>query len=151
MRGFSVFCCCVCLLVFLCPCALAQTVSCPEARVVLTVPDSWAMVPLTAADDPDLRLLLRGDDLILSLYVTDASGLPPEGFQVFTGTETESGTAVFSGMQMDYVAGSGYDGDYRIYTWLDQVSQVQFYFLIQGSPKQARTTIEEIMAALVFN
>ena len=83
--------------------------------------------------------------------MVDAGGLLPDAFQVFTGDETESGTVTFGKKEMSFVAGNNDDGDYRIYTWLDQRNQVQFYFLITGHLKASRKTIEEIMKSLDFD
>ena len=52
---------CVLLLAGAVSFAQAQSISCPEANVILTVPDSWTAVPLSASGDPDLRLLLDGE------------------------------------------------------------------------------------------
>ena len=90
--------------------ASAQVVSCPEAHLSMTVPDSWTVVPLYDAGDPDLCLLLEDEDISLSVYVSDAGGLLPDAFEVFTGEETESGTVVFGGVEMTYVAGQSSDG-----------------------------------------
>ncbi len=142
---------CAVLLTGLVSCALAQSVPCPEAHLTLTVPDSWKLVPLTPADDPDLCLSLKDKNISLSVYVVDAGGLLPDAFQVFTGDETESGTVTFGKKEMSFVAGNNDDGDYRIYTWLDRRNQVQFYFLITGHQKASRKTIEEIMKSLDFD
>ena len=75
----------------------------------------------------------------------------PDSFQVFTGDETESGTVVFSGMEMSYVAGTSAEGDYRIYTWLDERNQVQLYFLVSGQPGAASPVIDAIMDSIAFD
>ena len=142
--------CCIVLLACTVSSACAQTVPCPEARVTLTVPDSWTPVPRTDQDDPDLCLLLEGKDLTLYVYVSDAGGFLPDAFQVFTGDETESSVVTLSGMEMTCVAGRSAEGDYRIYTWLDQRNQVQLYFLIYGQPKAALETILQIMDSIEF-
>ena len=64
-------------------------------------------------------------DLTLSVYVSDANGFLPDAFQVFVGDETESGTDLFSGTEMTYVAGNCAEGEYRIYTWVDRKNQIQ--------------------------
>ena len=140
----------LCAILFSCifTCASAQTVSCPEARLSLTVPDSWVSVPLTGQDDPDLRLLLDGGDLTLSVYTADSGS---DTFQVFTGDETESYSLVLSGVKADCVAGRNAEGYYRIYTWLDKRTQVQFYFLVTGPEAAARDVIDEIMSSLLFD
>ncbi len=130
--------------------ASAQTVSCPDAHLTFTAPDSWTVIAPADPEDPDLRLLLRGDDLSLSVYVAESGGLPPDSFLVFTGDETESGSVTVSGMDMFYVAGQSSEGDYRIYTWPDRSNQVQLYFLITGRLKPARKAIDEILSSLVF-
>jgi len=150
MRKFRLFLLCSFLAVCLVSCALAQSVSCPEAHLVLSVPDPWTVIPLSAADDPDLRLLLEGGDLTLAVYVTDVGGILPDSFEVLLGNETESGTDVRSGKKMDYVAGTAEEGDYRIYTWLDQRNQVQLYFLIYGQPQAALETIIGILDSIEF-
>ena len=150
MRKCCVLLLCVLLLTGLVSCASAQTVSCPEACLILTVPDSWISVPLTEQDDPDLRLLLESEDISLSLYLADTGGLMPEAFQVFTGDETETFTVTLSGVEMTCVAGENEEGNYRIYTWLDRRSQVQLWFLVTGNPKASRKVIEEIMDTLIF-
>lgn len=131
-------------------CAAAQSVSCPEAHLTLTVPDSWTNIPLYDSGDPDLCLILQGADQTLSVYVSDAGGLMPGAFEVYTGDETDSGTVVFSGIEMDYVAGESSEGNYRIYTWLDESNQVQLYFLITGELSSARKVIKRIMNSLEF-
>ena len=131
MHKFRLFLLCSFLAVCLVSGALAQSVSCPEAHLVLSVPDPWTVVPLSPADDPDLRLLL-------------------DSFEVWLGNETDSGTDMRSGKKMDYVAGTAVEGDYRIYTWLDQRNQVQLYFLIYGQPKAALETILQIMDSIEF-
>ena len=141
---------CVILLVCGASCASAQVVSCPEAHLVLTVPDSWTVVSLQDRDDPDLCLLLKDRDMTLSVYVSDAGGLMPDAFELFTGDETESGTVVLSGTEMTYVAGESSDGQYRIYTWLDRRNQVQMYFLVTAHRKASRQTIDAIMDSLEF-
>ena len=88
MRRFLAFLLCVILLLGAVSCAWAQTVSCPEAHLVLTVPDSWKVLPLLGTDDPELRLLLDGKDLSLSVYVAENGGLAPDAFALFTGDET---------------------------------------------------------------
>ena len=108
------------------------------------------MVPLSAADDPDLCLLLEGKEMTLAVYVTDVNGVLPDSFEVLLGNETESGTDVRSEKTMDYVAGTSEEGDYRIYTWLDERNQVQLYFLIYGQPQAALKTIGEIMDSIEF-
>lgn len=150
MRKTAAFLLCFLLLSAAVSGALAQSISCPDAHLVLTVPDTWISVPLTKADDPDLRLLLQSDDVTLSLYVSDAGGILPDAFQVFTGDETESGEIILGGMEMAYVFGENEGGEYRIYTWLDVRNQVQMYFLVTGHPKQSAKVIEEIMNTLVF-
>lgn len=150
MRGIPAVFLCFTLLICMVSCASAQVVSCPDARLKLSVPDSWVVVPLSDTDDPDLRLLLEDDGVSLSVYVADAGSLLPGVFDVFTGDETESGTVVLSGVEMDYVAGESRDGSYRIYTWLDRRNQVQFYFLVTAHQKKARETIDRIMDSLVF-
>ena len=151
MRTFRKFFLCMLLALCLSSCALAQTVSCPEAHLVLSVPDPWTVIPLTAADDPDLRLLLEGDGVTLALYVTDVNGVLPDSFQVYLGNETDSGTDLRSGKQMDYVAGTATEGDYRIYTWLDQRNQVQLYFLVSGRSDAASPVIDAIMDSIAFD
>ena len=150
MRHFTAFLLCVILLFCAVSCAQAQTVSCPDAHLVLTVPDTWTILPLPEYEDPELRLLLNGKDLTLSVYVADSSGLAPDAFALFTGDETESGTVLLDGVEMAYVAGKNNDGDYRIYTWTDRRSQVQMYFLITAHLKSSRKVIDEIMDSLRF-
>ncbi len=140
----------VCLLFCAVSCASAQTVPCPQAHLILTVPDSWTIVPLLDTDDPDLCLLLEDRDMTLSVYVADAGGLLPDAFELFTGDETESGTVVLDGREMTYVAGKSEDGQYRIYTWLDRRNQVQMYFLVTANLKASRKVIDEIMKSLEF-
>jgi len=130
--------------------ACAQTVPCPEARIILTVPDTWTAVPRTDQDDPDLCLLLEGKDLTLYVYASDAGGFLPDAFQVFTGDETESSVVTLSGMEMTCVAGRSAEGDYRIYTWEDRRNQVQMYFLIISRPDASRKAIDDIMNSIVF-
>ncbi len=151
MRKFPAALCCVLLLVCLFSCALAQTVPCPEAHLVLTVPDSWTIVPLTDQDDPGLCLLLESGDLTLSVYIDDTGGLLPDSFQVFTGNDTESTIVHYGGVEMTCVAGESDEGSYRIYTWLDERDQVQFYFLITGGSKAGRGLIEDIMGSIQFD
>ena len=151
MRKFRIFLLCALLSLCLVSCALAQSVSCPEAHLVLSVPDPWTVIPLTAADDPDLRLLLEGDGMNLALYVTDVNGVLPDSFQVYLGNETDSGTDLRSGKQMDYVAGTAPEGDYRIYTWLDQRNQVQLYFLVSGRSPSAPEIIDTILDSMEFD
>ena len=141
---------CAVLLVCAVSGASAQVVSCPEAHLSMTVPDSWTVVPLYNSGDPDLCLLLQDEDISLSVYVSDAGGLLPDTFEVFTGDETESGTVVLGGVEMSYVAGKSSEGNYRIYTWLDRRNQVQFYFLITANQKASRKTIDRVMNSLEF-
>ena len=141
---------CFTLLTCMVSCASAQVVSCPDARLKLSVPDSWIIVPLSENDDPDLRLLLEDDGVSLSVYVADTGSLLTGVFDVFTGDETESGSVVLSGIEMDYVAGESRDGSYRIYTWQDSRNQVQFYFLVTAHQKKAGKTIDRIMDSLIF-
>ena len=141
---------CFSLLICTFSCASAQVVSCPEAHLSLTVPDSWTVVPLYDTGDPDLCLLLEGQDISLSVYVADAGGLLPDAFEVFTGDETESGTVVLSGVEMTYIEGKSSDGNYTIYTWLDRRNQVQFYFLVTANLKASRKAISKIMNSLQF-
>lgn len=148
-KSMAVLLCCI-LLVGSVSCAAAQSVSCPEAHLILTVPDSWTSVPLYDSGEPDLCLLLKSSDQTLSVYVSDAGGLTPGAFEVFTGDETDSGTVVFSGVEMDYVSGENADGNYRIYTWLDERNQVQLYFLITGDLASSRKVIKRIMNSLEF-
>ena len=142
----------VLLCVFLFSCmvtgALAQSISCPEAHLVLTVPDDWNRGSLSGKDDPGLCLLVGNRDLTLSVYIDDTGGLLPDSFQVFTGDDTESFSVVLSGMQMTCVAGKSSEGNYRIYTWLDRRNQVQFYFLITGNTGASRSLIDEIMNSI---
>ena len=151
MRKNRLFRLCVLLAVCMVSCAAARSVSCPDAHLVLTVPDSWTVVSASSAGDPDLRLLLEGEDVSLAVYVTDVNGVLPDSFQIWLGNETESGTDVRSGVRMDYVAGSGSDGDYWIYTWLDRRNQVQLYFLVSGRPQAARKVIDAILDSLAFD
>ena len=141
---------CAVLLVCTVSCASAQVVSCPEAHLSMTVPDSWTVVPLSGSGDPDLCLLLQDDNISLSVYVSDAGGLLPDAFEVFTGDETESGTVVFGGVEMTYVAGQSSDGNYRIYTWTDRRNQVQFWFLVTANRNASRKTIDRVMNSLEF-
>ena len=150
MRKPRLFLLCLFLSVCLVSGALAQEVSCPAAHLILSVPEPWTVVPLSAADDPDLCLLLEGKEMTLAVYVTDVNGVLPDSFEVLLGNETESGTDVRSGKTMDYVAGTSEEGDYRIYTWLDERNQVQLYFLIYGQPQAALKTIGEIMDSIEF-
>lgn len=150
MRRFVLILLCVILAAGSVSCALAQSVPCPDAHLILTVPDSWILIPFPDTEDPDLRLHLEGDDISLSLYVADANGLMPDAFQVLVGDETESGDILVGDVEISYVAGESADGEYRIYTWVDRRNQVQMYFLITGRSKTARQTIEEIIQTLVF-
>ena len=52
---------------------------------------------------------------------------------------------------MTCVAGESDEGSYRIYTWLDERDQVQFYFLITGGSKAGRGLIEDIMGSIQFD
>ena len=109
------------------------------------------MIPLSEADDPGLRLFLASEDVTLSVYVDDIgeeSGM--DIFEVFTGDETQSGTMTVAGVDMDYVFGSGEDGDYRIYSWLDRSSQVQLYFLVNAHPGASSGVIDEIINSLIL-
>jgi len=151
VRKLPAFFLCVLLIFSLVSGAAAQSVPCPQARLTLTVPDSWKVVPLKSSDDPDLCLLLSGKGISLSVYVSDASGSFPDAFQVFTGDETDSGTVTLGGREMFYIAGKNEDGDYRIYTWVDRKSQVQFWFVVTAKPKTAQKTIDEIMNSLKFD
>ena len=54
MRKAMSFLLCLFLFTGLVSAACAQTVSCPEARLILTVPDGWRTVPLSDLDDPEL-------------------------------------------------------------------------------------------------
>lgn len=130
--------------------AMAQEIACPDAGLVLSVPDAWREVPLTGADDPELRLRLDGGAVSLYLYVSDSGDLLPDAFQVFLGDETESSVVTLSGRRMALVAGSGAEGDYRIYTWQDRRRQVQLYFLIVSRPDASRKTIDGIMDSIAF-
>ena len=58
---------CAVLLVCTVSCASAQVVSCPEAHLSMTVPDSWTVVPLSGSGDPDLCLLLQDNNISLSV------------------------------------------------------------------------------------
>ena len=144
MRKALSFLLCLFLTAGLISVANAQSVSCPEARLTFSVPDSWISDPLPGPDDPGLCLLLRGDGLTLSVYVDDTGG-----FQVFTGDDTESSVVYCAGIEMTFVSGRSGEGDYRIYTWSDLRDQVQFYFLITGSSKSSRRIIENIMDSIV--
>ena len=150
MRRFLAFLLCVILLLGAVSCAWAQTVSCPEAHLVLTVPDSWKVLPLLGTDDPELRLLLDGKDLSLSVYVAENGGLAPDAFALFTGDETESGTVVLGGVEMAYIEGNSRDGSYTVYTWLDRTNQVQFYFLVTANRKASRKIIDSVMNSIRF-
>ena len=150
MRKAMSFFLCLFLFTGLVSAACAQTVSCPEARLILTVPDGWRTVPLSDLDDPELCLHLDGGSVSLYIYAADTGGFLP-GFQVFTGDETESGDVTLSGRRMNYVAGSGAGGNYRIYTWQDRRDQIQLYFLIVSSPDASRNAIDRIMDSLVFD
>ena len=150
MRKCLSFLLCALLLCGLASCAIAQTVSCPEAHITLTVPDSWEVVPLTEADDPELCLLLDSKDLTLAVYVSDARGTVPDAFQVFTEDDTVSSDIVINGMEMTLVAGKTDDGEYRIYTWLDRRNQVEMYFLVTGKSRAAREVMDDVMEDLVF-
>ncbi len=150
MRKALSFLLCLVLATGLVSSACAQTVSCPEARLILTVPDGWRTVPRSDVDDPELCLHLDGGDVELYVYAADSGGYLPD-FQVFTGDETESAVVTLSGRQMNYVAGSGYEGNYRIYTWQDRHTQIQLYFVIVSRPDASRKTIDRIMNSLVFD
>ena len=138
---------CVILLSCLVSCAFAQTIPCPEAHLVLTVPDNWEIIPVGEKDDPGLCLLLENGEMNLSVYVDNTGGL----FEVFTGDDTESTTVNYGGVQMTCVSGESDEGSYRIYTWLDERDQVQFYFLITDSSRSARGLIEDIMGSIQFD
>lgn len=150
MRKWHVMLLCLLLLCSIVSCSQAMSVSCLEAHLVLTVPDSWRNVPLSSADDPDLYLLLEGDGVSLSVYIADAGGLLPGAFQVFTGDETDSGTVTVNGVGLSYVAGENSDGAYWIYTWVDRRNQVQMYFLVTGNRQAARSVINGIVSTLRF-
>jgi hypothetical protein len=87
----------------------------------------------------------------LSVYIDSADGLLQDSFQVLTGDDRESTEVSYAGVRMTCVAGESEEGAYRIYTWLDESSQVQFYFLITGTPRSARGLIEDIMGSIVFD
>ena len=139
----------LCTILFICAVsgASAQTVPCPKAHLYLNVPDDWSLVTPSGNDDPGLCLLLGNGDITLSVYIDDIGGDP---FQIFTGDDTESSGVTYSGVRMTCVAGRSSEGDYRIYTWLDERNQVQFYFLIVGGSKASRGLIEDIMGSIVF-
>ena len=136
------------LLVFSLSAAMAQRVECATGGFSVKLPDHF--VEEAVSGDPDLCLLLQDENISLSVYVSDAGGLLPDAFEVFTGDETESGTVVFGGVEMTYVAGQSSEGNYRIYTWLDRRNQVQFYFLITANRKASRKTIDSVMNSLEF-
>ena len=151
MRRFCLILLCVFLAAGTVSCAFAQSIPCPDAHVILTVPDTWILIPFSESVDPDLRLYMEGDDISLALYVADVNGLMPDSFQIYVGDETESGDMTVGNVEISYVAGESEDGDYRIYTWVDRRNQVQMYFLITGRSKAARKVIDEIITTLEFD
>ena len=138
----------VLLLVFSLSAALAQRVECPVGGFSVTLPDHFVEVPVSPGSD--LCFYWHGNKLTVQSYAI-YQGEVTETFEVLTGNETDSGTDLRSGKQMDYVAGTATEGDYRIYTWLDQRNQVQLYFLVSGRSDAASPVIDAIMDSIAFD
>ena len=128
--------------------AAEQSVSCPEAGILLAVPDSFTLAPLPE-EDPDLCLLLESRKMTVWLYVTFVGNVSSDSLpQVLTGDETDMGVRLLSGREVQYIAGTGEDFSYYTCCWMNGRDGVTLDFHYTGKTSKAMPVIEEILASL---
>ena len=130
------------LLCLLCCSALAQTVSCPVGGFSFTLPDHFSEQPLSR-EDPDLCLYWAGKKL------GEVAG--SDLFQVLTGSETDSGTTNWNGMNMLYATGVEGGTAYLMYSWMDRGNNVTLYFYYPAGDSSCIDTADRIMRSISFD
>ena len=128
---------------------LAQTVACPSAGFVLTVPDSFNEIPHLPMDDQNLVLRYSDGSLDLAVYVSYAGANNP--FLVLTGDEIEYYPVTINGMNMQYARGLDEYGPYATYSWMRAQDAVTLCFVWYGSDDAALRVINDIMYSIAFN
>ena len=128
---------------------LAQTVTCPSAGVMLTLPDHFAEIPRSPMDDPNMIVQYTDGATTLAVYISYAG--TNNSFMVLTGDELEYGPVLVNGTQMQYARGLDEYGPWITYSWMRAQDAVQLYFVWTGSDDAALKLISEIMASIVFN
>ena len=152
-RRLSMFFLCLLCLVWMAFPAVSlasQSVTCPEAGLILTVPDDFEVVPLSPEDDPDLRLLLESKRLSVSVYVSFVgSAMTDPQSWVLTGDETDTGVRKLAGKKLVYVSGNSDGESYYTCFWLCRGSGASLDFRwIEKNAKKAKKTVEEILSSI---
>ena len=129
------------LLCLLCCSALAQTVSCPVGGFSVSLPDHFSEQPLSA-EEPDLCFYWKGQKMTVLAYAT---------FQVLTGSETDSGTTNWNGMNMLYATGVEGGTAYLMYSWMDRGNNVTLYFYYPAGDSSCIDTADRIMRSISFD
>ena len=127
---------------------LAQTVTCPSAGVMLTLPDNFTEIPRSPMDDPNMVVQYTDGATTLTIYVSYAGG--NNSFMVLTGDELEYGPVIINETQMQYARGLDDYGPWATYSWMRAKDAVQLYFVWTGNDEAALKLINEIMASIVF-
>lgn len=131
--------------------ALAQTVSCPVGGFSLELPDSLTEQPLSA-EDPDLCLRWEGGGLSVQAYASYLGEVAGSDlFQILDGTETESGTVSFGGMNMIFASGTDFSVAYRMYSWMDRGNNVILYFYYPEGDTSGPAAAEAVMETISFD
>lgn len=131
--------------------ALAQRKPCPVGGFSLDLPDSFTEQPLSG-EAPDLCFYWKSDRLSIQayvLYLGEVAG--SDLFQVLTGSETDSGTASWGGVNMLYASGVDAGGAYRLYSWMDRGNNVTLYFYYTEGDASAPGIINDIMGTISFD
>ncbi len=127
----------------------AQTVSCPDAGVTLTIPDSFNEIPHLPMDDRNLVLRYSDGSVDLAVYVSFAGSYNP--FMILTGDETDFGSVTINGMDMQYVRGNDGYSPYITYSWMRADNAVTLCFVWSGSDDTALRLINDIIYSAVFD
>ena len=143
---------CAVLLVCAVSGASAQVVSCPEAHLSMTVPDSWTVVPLYNSGDPDLCFYWHGNKLTVQAYASyqgEVAG--SDMFEVLTGSEIDSGYVNINGMNMLYSRTEEYGDVIISYTWMDRGNSVTMEFTYSAEESSVLKTVNSIINSIQFD
>ena len=127
---------------------LAQTVTCPSAGIMLTLPDNFTEIPRSPMDDPYMVVQYTDSATTLAVYVSYAGA--NNSMMVLTGDELEFGPVLINGTQMQYARGLDEYGSWATYSWMRAQDAVQLYFVWTGNDEAALKLINDIMASIMF-
>ena len=87
--------------------------------------------------------------LAYASYLGEVAG--SDLFQVLTGSETDSGTTNWNGMNMLYATGVEGGTAYLMYSWMDRGNNVTLYFYYPAGDSSCIDTADRIMRSISFD